>query len=45
MQEDPGEAHVALQKDFKLLYDKLVKDVGVELPPEAGGGGIGGDRG
>jgi len=43
MQPDPDEALVNVQSDFKRLYDKLVQDAGIELLPESGGGGIGGE--
>ena len=45
MQVTPDKAIVAVQKDFKRLYDKLVEEAGIELltEPERVGDIIGGD--
>ncbi len=43
VQSEPETALIAVQGDLKRLYDKLVDDAGIELGPESGVIGIGGD--
>ena len=44
-QDDPIKALTDVQRDLNCLYNKLIKEAGVELPTESGSGGIGGDSG
>ena len=42
-QADADDNLVNVWKDFQRLYDKMVERAGIEISPELGGAGIGGD--
>ena len=42
-QADADDNLVNVQKDFQRLYDTMVEKAGIEILPELGGNGIGGD--
>ena len=42
-QSDADEKLIKIQQDFMRLYENMIERAGIEILPELGGNGIGGD--